>query len=463
MANEMLNVLKEWYGDKVESSLFRNSPIFGKIGKERIEGKSYNFPALAGFNGGVGGDYTKALANAAKTGATAQFAVTPGQVFGAVSFSAKEELQSKTNRGAFCRIADAKLFTSFDQIQKVLATALYGRGYGEVCRSGWKPASNVASGESVVISSLPEYAMMTFVPGMEIDVKSDITSSAVIVTLAITEANGNAITAIAKGAVTSAALATSNVLCVAGAMNGAEALLPMGLAGWLPNVAKRTGANWTTYVKTKFFSVDRSANQDALCGAYYDGSAVNEEKKVAVQKLLRKVRRQGSKADIILMNDEDWANMSTNLDTTNSYFTQTSSKAKKTINAGVAEMTAAFSTNFIENIIDDPFCPVGRFYILDSDKVKFVGYSNAEKALDTGIAGNEPGSKEFTEDGSASDKPYALLIDDILTLQPGTAGVDGPTTVVGINVYGSFVITNPAKCGVGNFYNTDDLQALATA
>ena len=56
-----------------------------------------------------------------------------------------------------------------------------------------------------------------------------------------------------------------------------------------------------------------------------------------------------------------------------------------------------------------------------------------------------------------------MLIDDILSLQPGTAGTDGPTTVVGINVYGSFVVTNTAHNGVGNFYNASDIQVSAAA
>lgn len=459
----VLAMLKEFYGDKVESCLFRNSPVFSKIAKERVEGKSYNFPALAGFSGGVGGDYTKAVANAAKVGTVAQWAVEPGQVFGAVAFDNKEVLASKNNRGAFMRVAEGKMFTSFDAIQKVLATALYGRGFGEVCASGFTSTTNIASGADITISSLPEFAMMTFVPGMEVDIKSSITASTVVGTIVINSSNGNSITGTTTAAIASSALASTDILCVHGSNNGALPLLPMGLAGWLPTVAKRTGANWTTYVAKEFYKVDRSANQDALCGAYYNGIATNEGKHIAVQKLLRKLRRQGSAADLIILNDEDWADMAENVPTTNSYFTQTASKGKKVINAGTAEMTAAFSTNYIENIYDDPFCPKGRFYILDSEKIKFLSYSNADKVLDTGIVGNEAGSKDFVEGEGVENKPYAMLIDDILSLQPGKEGVDGPTTVVGINVYGSFVITNPAKCGVGNFYQANDIQANATA
>ena len=61
MNSNVLGMLKIYYKDKVENLLFRNSPVFSKIAKERIEGKSANFAALAGFSGGVGGNYAAAL------------------------------------------------------------------------------------------------------------------------------------------------------------------------------------------------------------------------------------------------------------------------------------------------------------------------------------------------------------------------------------------------------------------
>ena len=154
MNQNVLNMLKIYYKDKVENLLFRNSPVFSKIGKERIEGKSANFAALAGFSGGVGGDYAKALEYASEVGACAQWEVTPGQVFGVVSFNNKEVLASASNKGAFIRTADAKMFTSFDAVKKVLATAFYGRGYGEVCASGYTTAIN--AGTAFQIANLPE-------------------------------------------------------------------------------------------------------------------------------------------------------------------------------------------------------------------------------------------------------------------------------------------------------------------
>lgn len=462
MNANVLAMLKIYYKDKVENLLFRNSPVFSKIGKERIEGKSANFAALAGFSGGVGGSYSKALNYANEVGTCAQWEVTPGQVFGVVSFSNKEVLSSKTDKGAFLRVADSKMFTSFDAVKKVLATALYGRGYGEVCASGYSTA--ITAGTSFTISGLPEYAMMTFIPGMKIDLKSSITATTVNATLTVESANGNSITVKSDKSVASPA--ATDVLCIADSMDAAgNPLLPMGLAGWLPNVHGRvdTSNEWTTYIAKSFMGVVRNVNQDALAGAYVPTPSATEKHDVTVRKLMRKLRRQGSKADLIILNDEDFESFANGVATTDTYFTQTSGKGKRTMNAGVSEMTAAFSTNYIENIYDDPFCPKGRFYVLDSETIKFWSYSNADKALDVGVAGNEAGTMDVEENSDVEAKPYQLLIGDILSLQPGTAGTDGPTTVVGINVYGSFVVTNTAHNGVGNFYGNSDIQVAAVA
>lgn len=462
--SNVLAMLKIYYKDKVENLLFRNSPVFSKITKERIEGKSANFAALAGFSGGVGGDYAKALSYANEVGTCAQWSVEPGQVFGVVAFNNKEVLASKTNKGAFIRTADAKMFTSFDAVKKVLATALYGRGYGEICATGYTTA--ITANTPFSIANLPEYAMMTIVPGMVLELKSSITDTTPNAKLTVNSVNGTTVNLTSDTSVASP-LAT-DVLCIANAMDAnGNPLLPMGLAGWLPNVHGRadTGSGtteWSTYIAKTFMGVNRSVNADALAGAYVQGGS-SDTYATTVTALVRKLRRQGSKADLIILNDKDFEKFAKAVATTDTYFTQTGTKGKRVLNNGVSELTSAFSTNYIENIYDDPFCPEGRFYVLDSDTVKFWSYSNADKALDVGVTGNEPGTKEVTEGEDVTSKPYQLLIDDILSLQPGTAGTDGPTTVVGINVYGSFVVTNTAHNGVGNFYNASDIQVSAAA
>ena len=169
-----------------------------------------------------------------------------------------------------------------------------------------------------------------------------------------------------------------------------------------------------------------------------------------VQALLLKCRRQGSQADMIVMNDQDFLEMAGEIEATNTYFTQTSTKEKKQASIGMSAFSASFSTNFIENIIDDPYCPAHKFYILDSSAVELWSYTNVDK-VDDGIAGNNPGKQDpMTMDNEGKEKePYALIIDDYLNVQPGSGSNDGPDVQVTLQFFGSFVVTNPSVCGVG--------------
>jgi len=61
-------------------------------------------------------------------------------------------------------------------------------------------------------------------------------------------------------------------------------------------------------------------------------------------------------------------------------------------------------------------------------------------------------------DDKAND-PLQLLVDDLFTISGGSDTVDGPATMVTLNLFGSFVVTNPSVCGVGEFYGSTDFAA----
>ena len=95
-----------------------------------------------------------------------------------------------------------------------------------------------------------------------------------------------------------------------------------------------------------------------MAGAYYSLEQVAILTLTTVT-ACTKLRRQGSKADLIILNDKDFEKFAKAVATTDTYFTQTGTKGKRVLNNGVSELTSAFSTNYIENIYDDPFCPEG--------------------------------------------------------------------------------------------------------
>jgi hypothetical protein len=452
-------LLKVYYKDGVENLMFRNSPVLKKLQKNRIEGKTYNFSAMYGRGGAVAGDFTKAKSLAASVSKNVEFAVEPGQVFSVYTMNAKEVQASVTRRGAYMKVAGAKMFAASEGFRKTLAAALYGRGFGELC---FAPASVELTQDTAASITLPMDAILKIDVGSELVIKTSVAgdASSVKATLTVNSINGTSVNVTPSATYETAA---TDVICLAGSMDASgNALLPVGLGGWLPAVAKRTGGTWTSYIGTKFFDVTRSAAPDRLAGAFYAETSSTAKKADAVQALLMQVRRQGSLADIIVLNDEDWLAMSAEIATSNTYFTQTSTKEAKKASIGFGDFSASFSTNYIENIVDDPYCPKGEFFILDSTAVEFDTLTNTDKVAD-GVAGNEPGKPDpmsDENDGHEND-PYKLIIDDYINVQAGTADVNGPCSEVTLMLFGTFAVTNPSNCGHGLFYGANPVSISA--
>lgn len=446
-------LLKVYYKDGVENLLFRNSPLLKKLPKVRIEGKSYNYSCMYGRGGAVAGDFTKARNLASTNSKNVEFGVEAGQLFSVYTMNAKEVQASVSKRGAYMKVAGAKMFASAEGMRKTLALALYGRGFGELCFS---PTTALVASTPVAIT-LPTDAILKIDVGSELIIKSSVSggTSSIKATLTVNSINGTSVNVTPSATVTPVA---TDVICLSGSMDtSGNPLLPVGLGGWLPVVGNRTGTSWVNngngYIEKSFFGVNRSVAPDRLAGAFYKEANSSAKKTDAVQALLMAVRRQGSVADIIVMNDEDWLSMSNEIATTNTYFTQTSTKEKKQANLGFDSFGASFSTSYVENIIDDPYCPKGQFFILDSTGIEFASLTNVDK-IEDGIVGNEGGKPDpmsSDNDGREND-PYKLLIDDYVSVQQGTADVNGPSTEVSLNLFGTIAVTNPSIMGVGIFY-----------
>lgn len=450
----ILAMLKVWYRDGVENLMFRNSPVLMKLNKTRVEGKTQNFSAMYGRGGAVGGDFTKAKANASTVSKSAEFEVTPGQIFSVYTMNAKEVQASISRKGAYMKVAGAKMFSASEAFRKTMALALYGRGFGELCASGY--STDIVANTPFNLT-LPMDAIMKIDIGSVLVLKTTLSASSVNTKLVVNSINGTTVNVTPDTSVGSPA--ATDIICLDGSMEGSSPILPMGLDGWLPVIKKRDSSEsaWTTYIGTSFFGVDRSIATDRLAGAFYAESSSGAKKADSVKALIQKVRRQGSQADLIIMNDEDFLDFANEIETTNTFFTQTSTKEKKNATIGFNAVSASFSTNYIENIYDDPYCPKGRFYVLDTTAVEFWSYTNVDK-LNDGIVENNAGKQDpmTMENEGADDKPYGLIIDDYLNVAPGADGVDGPSMAVTLQCFGSFVVINPSVCGVGEFYGSSD-------
>lgn len=457
----ILNILKVYYVDKVQNLLFRNSPVLKEIGKMRVEGKEQRFPAIYSRGGAVAGDATVAETKSAQNVKNAEFAVTPGQLFSIFTYNAKEVQASLSKKGAYMKVAGNKAFAATEAFRKTLAAALYGRGYGEVSMLA---AGTTLTASATATLTLSNSAIMKIDVGSTLVVKPSVASSTVNAKLDVDAINGNDVTVTVISATGGAytTLAT-DVLALDGSMDASgNPLLPVGLAGWIPAVNGRTGATWTSYITPTFMGVQRLVNVEGLAGNFVNGISVDTKKKDTVQKLIQRCRRRGSEADLIVMNDEDFLELSQEIETTNTYFTATSTKEKKKASVGISEVSASFSTNFIDNIYDDPYLEKGIFYVLDRDALELWTYTNAE-AVNDGIAGNNPGKQnpeEFDNAGREND-PYKLLLEDFITVEPGSLTTNGSSVRVILNFFGSFVVLNPSNVGVGFFH--DAVVAKLTA
>lgn len=443
----ILAILKTWYKDGVENLLKRNSPALQKIGTTKVEGKEQRFAAIYSRGGAVSADATVAAAVAAQNAKNAEFVVTPGQIFSYFSFNAKEVQASLTRRGAYMKVAGNKSFAAAEAFRKTLAAALYGRGYGELAVLGAAYTMTTAP----IDITLPNYAIMAIDVGSQLVLKSSVKSTTEAVTLTVNSIDGNTVNVTPSASYS--ALAT-DVVALKGSMdaNGAPNL-PMGLAGWLPILEGRdaAGSSWPTYIATPFFGVTRSVNPEALAGSFVPLTA-SEPKLVTLQKAIQKARRHGAVSNFIIMNDEDWLDVSNALETTNSFMTLTSEKGKKTATKGFSNLQFAMSTSWVDNVYDDPYCPKGVFYVLDADGVELFAYTNSEIAHD-GLTNNEPGKQnpEEFDDKGKEDNAFKLMIDDVLSVVPGQLTSDGESVRACYQLFGSFVVLNPSNAAVGIF------------
>lgn len=463
----ILSLLKVYYKDGVENLMFRNSPVLKKLKKDRVEGKQVNYAAMYGRGGAVSGDYTVATDLAETVSKNVEFSVTPGQLFSVYTMNAKEVQASKTQRGAYMKIAGAKLFASAEGFRKTLAAALYGAGHGELCYLG-DPATYagfIGAYKSGIQLKLPYHAIMAIDVGSKLDIFDGATTPVAYSTpkaqLTVTAINGEWVSCdlFNASSTTEAAAAATDIICISGCSDATgAALLPVGLGAWLP--AGKAGQT-RVIESTAFFGVNRNVAPDRLAGAYFDGS--NETKYVnAIQKLLQIVRRQGSTADLIVVNDEDWLQIAQEIESTNTYFTQTSTKSKRQAATGFESFSASFSTNFIDNIIDDPYCPKGKFFILESETVEFDTLTNTNKIQD-GVAGNDPGKPDpLSENNEGYSTSYhELIVDDYINIQSGQNSMNGPSTLVSLMLFGAFVVLNPSVCGVGLLPSAKDARYVA--
>ena len=452
----LLTIYKTWYTDKrFPNLLFRNSPTLKKIQKNRFQGKEYRFAALYGRGGAVSGDYTVAVALASSMSKNTEFVVKPGNLFSVFNVTQKEVLASQSKQGAYVKALINRMFAATEGSRKMMAASLFGWGYGDV----GQVTTAVATGATVVtvnwdvavkldvgmVIGFTNYTSSNNTPGIAFA-----TTDTYNTISTIDGQNIHLATAVAGGAT------VGSWIIVKGGEDATDGSgnpnMPTGLGQWLPSLANRTGATWTAYATTAFYGVTRSVASGQLMGWYYQrqpGDLLSD----AIVNGLKMARRGGGIPDMIIVNDEDFATIMYELQQNMTYFQMTNSSPEKAstneVTRGLSAFRASFSKSFVDILYEDPYCPKGVCYIIDSEAIEFVALNNVQ-AMDDGIPNNEPGSQSV-ESQSEPDTSFRLMIDDYINTAPNSTSAEGPAVQVSLSFYGNFVVHEPGHCAVVTF------------
>lgn len=449
-----LAVLKESYQEKeVQNLIERNSPTLAKIRKVPGYGKYYVIPMMYSRGGAVTSDFTKLTALISSTSMNKAMQVTFGQIFTGFSISPKEHLASESEPGAFVQLIREYYFASTEALRKTVGAAIFGMGYGEIA-----PVLSVDAVNKLYVT-MSQFGAMALDIGSTVQFATGPTPEGAYraggaVAVSKIDDNGDDTVTVWFGSAYGAAVAVGDWLELDGARDASgNPLQPVGLRGWLPTIGNRTGAGWIAYIATAFFGVDRSVYPSRLAGQFIlRDTGNNETLSAALTRGVRAARRAGSVPDMIVLNDVDFGTIVNEIKANQHQWQQINGPnagGQLKATTGISSLMFAFSNTWIGYVVDDPFCPVGFGYILETESVGMAMLSN-KKPIDTEVPmTNEGGSPKI----SSQDMPpmeYRWNIDDLLATAPSDT-IDGQGARITTQFFGAFFVRNPAHCCVVKF------------
>lgn len=454
---DALAVLKESYAEKdVQNLIERNSPTLARIKKVPGYGKYYVIPMMYSRGGAVAGDFTTMTALVSSTARNKAMQVTYGQAFSGFAISPKEHLASDTEPGAFVQLIREYYFASTEALRKTIGGAIFGMGYGEVA-----PLLAVDGTSHLYVTMSAHGAMMLDI-GSKIQFATGPNPDGAYraggaVTVSKIEDLGNDTVKVTFSSAYGATVAVGDWAEINGFRDGSgNPLLFVGLRGWLPIIGNRTGATWTTYIGTSFFGVDRSAYPSRLAGQYVlRNTGASEKLSEALVRGVRLARRAGSVPDMIVLNDVDFGTIINEIKAN-----QTQWQAINGPNAGgqlrattgISSLMFAFSNTWIQYVVDDPYCPVGVGYVLETESVGMAMLSN-KKPIDTEVPVTNEGGAPKIASQDVPPMEYRWNIDDLLATAP-TDTTDGQGARITTQLFAAFFVRNPAHCCVVQFNPT---------
>lgn len=449
-----LAILKESYSEKeVQNLMERNSPTLAKIKKVPGYGKYYVIPMLYSRGGAVTSDFTKLTALISSTAKNKAMQVTFGQIFTGFAISPKEHLASESEPGAFIQLIREYYFASTEALRKTVGSAIFGMGYGDIA-----PVLSVDAVDQLYIT-MSQFGAMGLDIGSKVQFATGPTpegayrAGGAVEVKSVTD-NGDDTVTVTFVSAYGALVAIGDWVELDGARDSTGAPLQfVGLRGWLPTIGNRTGATWLAYIATAFFGVDRSIYPSRLAGQFVLRDTVAGEKlSAALTRGVRAVRRAGGVPDMIVMNDVDFGTVIEEIKANQTQWQSINGPnagGQLKATSGISSLMFAFSSTWVQYVVDDPFCPIGFGYVLETESVGMSMLSN-KKPIDTEVpVTNEGGAPKI----SSQDMPpmeYRWNIDDLIATAPSDT-VDGQGARITTQFFGAFFVRNPAHCCVVKF------------
>jgi hypothetical protein len=446
-------VLHQYFSKNgVQNCFGKNSPVVQILPFVHIDGDSY-VTSIAATRGGAVSSSAVVSANASKTGKALKFTIKPGKIFSSYSFNAAEVAASASNEGAFARSTVVKFAKAVAAFRQTFAAALYGSGWGEVGLV--LDVSTDTSGET---------AIATITVGNATKCKIDVESELVFKKYIKTNTSHASGKVIARNGTTfkvelndkTSTVAVGDVIALKGGSDANGGRMPAGFFSYLPFVGGRKGTEWEKLLKTPEFGADISIAPDKLAGYCYVPTA-KEDMTTTIQNMVTELDAQGANVDMIIMNNLDYSKFITEVNASNRYLTSNSGKKNTTV--GWNNLSAAVGAQYIENIYREPALEEGVVIMGDSSAAMIGSYTNMEKVIRDNKAGNDAVGKvdieDFTNEAGDDEQTMALLKNGFLFVGQGEMDDDGATILAQIQYFGSLIIEDPSRFGVGLFYNAN--------
>lgn len=450
--------LKIVYKDGMKSLLVRPGSGIKEVPFHKVEGKAYNFSAVAGRGGAVSGNFLNAKRKAGEKGLQAEYSVEPGAVWASYTVLKTELAAAKTNLGAYMPIFKRDFYRATTALRQTVSSSIYERGYGE--KAVLTTAITSAAVDDVVNITLDKCATTKFDVDTEIVIKAKIGDAEENATNeGIVEGILPGYSGIKVKITKAGTSAAGSVICLKGSTipGTIKPILPIGLDAWLPitygreNPAGTTA--WDDFIGTSFCGQQRSAAPDRMAGGFYKPASASEKIYEALENALFLDRMQGGNADIILMNMEDRAALQQQLQAAGTqYMSSTESTKSRKVNVGIEAVGVSSATNFVDFIVDDIDCPKGKFYVGDRSAWEMLIWaSKQDQNKNDGISTLEPGKEEpeSVDAPNFEDFTSKLNIEDYITIQDGVDTWRGPGVSVHLGFIGALAVTDTSAWVVG--------------